>query len=468
MRMSNVRTRPASRRPTRTLRVSIPRTRDPFVNTPLISLGPDASGEERFWISTWNSCVGALALVVSESSKARAYRFKGKRYGGFYSAAQEDADTLWLCGDLSRVVRLTLSTGAFEEYPTGAPSALVFQGMVLDRASGLLFAAAFPWAQTTAAFSFDYRGRRGRKVLTDISPAHYMRFHFPNGDGSYSCVMHCPGESLLRWDPRADTVDTFEYKSQLDTEVLSGGTTYHLIADDQGRRYFPGQGWYEPAARAFSADGPRPRREMTWFARRGRRAWGADYENGAVEVAVWDLDTGAVRPLCSIPDSQLHNLTLSASGKVMCVNMYGEFFRYDGDTGALEVIAPPARGLLGHGRLPPPDRPRPAARHALHHPALLGGQPAHRERKGLRPSRARLRRGPPDVGLAREGLHGGLHRRRTGGVRSRPTGGFPREPSRGGRSAARHAARGRRGGWPPHLLRVQHGVRNARVRAHLL
>jgi hypothetical protein len=327
----------ASRPAARALRVPVPHTRDPFVNTPLLSLGPGADGEERFWISTWNSCVGTLALLVTESGKARPYRFRGKVYGGFYSAVQEDADTLWLCGDLSRVVRLTLSTGAFEEYPTGAPGALVFQGMALDRASGALFAAACPWGGETTAFSFDTRRRRSRRIFTGIAPAHYMRFHFPNGDGTWSFVMHCPGECLVRWDPRNDTVDSFQYRSQLDTEILSGGTTYHLIPDDAGRWYVPGLGWYTPASRAFDSDGPRPAREMTWFARRGNTAWGASCENGAVEVGAWDFAGGAVRALASIPDSQLHNVALSPSGKIVSVNLYGEFFRFDGATGALEL-----------------------------------------------------------------------------------------------------------------------------------
>ena len=42
----------------------VPATRDPFVNTPLIPAGFDPkTGEERFWISTWNDntgCLGAL------------------------------------------------------------------------------------------------------------------------------------------------------------------------------------------------------------------------------------------------------------------------------------------------------------------------------------------------------------------------------------------------------------------------
>jgi len=317
------------------IRVPIPKGRDPFVNTPLLSLGPGEDGVERFWISTWNSNAGTLAALVTEDGRHRIYRFPD--HPGFYSAAQEDADTLWLCGWLNKVVRLTLSTGKYETYDTGAPSALVFEGMVLDHATGKLFAAAFPAPYTqTVAFSFDFRNRKPVAVHEIGCLDHYMRCHFPNGDGSYSIVLHCPGETLLRWDPRTETVDYLEYSKSLDTEVLSQGTTYRLIGDDAGRRYIRGAGWFNPNTRAFE-DGPRPAREMTWFARRRDRAWGVNYENAKVTVGQWDFSTGKVRDLCTVSDSQLHNVNLTASGKLVSVNLYGEFFRFDGETGALEM-----------------------------------------------------------------------------------------------------------------------------------
>jgi len=37
------------------LRAPIPKGRDPFVNTPLLPLGPDDRGRQRFWISSYNS-----------------------------------------------------------------------------------------------------------------------------------------------------------------------------------------------------------------------------------------------------------------------------------------------------------------------------------------------------------------------------------------------------------------------------
>jgi len=317
------------------IRVPIPKVRDPFVNTKLLSLGPGEDGAERFWISTWNSNAGTLAALIAEDGRRRIYRFPG--HGGFYSAAREDADTLWLCGWLNRVVRLTLSTGKYEAFNTGAPGALVFQGMTLDHNTGKLFAAAFPHPFTkTVAFSFDYRNRKPAAIHEIGGLAHYMRCHFPNGDGTYSIVLHCPGEALAIWNPRAETVEWLEYAEELDTEALNAGSTYHLIADDAGRRYFPNRGWYNPISRQFE-DGLRPAREMTWFARRGDRAWGVNYENAMLTVGQWDFAAGSVRELCAIPDSQLHNVNLTASGKMVAVNIYGEFFRFDGDTGALEM-----------------------------------------------------------------------------------------------------------------------------------
>ena len=327
--------RPSPPAPVRLTRVPIPKVRDPFINITLTSVGPDQTVEERFWASTWNSNAGPLGLLVTESGRARVYRF-GRPHGGFYSMIQEDEDTLWLCGDLSRVLRLSLSSGKFKAFETGAPGALVFQGMAMDRETGRLFAAAYP-PPSTVAFSFDFRRKRPVKVFRDICPDHYMRFSFPNGDGTWSFVMHCPGESFLRWDPRAETVDHLRYKGELDTENMSGGTTYSVLGDDQGRRYVPGRGWYEPPSRTFADQGPRPEREMTWFARRGTTAWGMVRKGADGHVGLWDMPTGKVRDLCEIPNVSLINVAASRAGKLVAVTVYGEFLRFDGKTGALEM-----------------------------------------------------------------------------------------------------------------------------------
>ncbi len=316
-------------------RAAIPGTPGPFVNTPLLRLTPDPkTGRDRFWISTWNSNEGSLAALVDESGRHRIFRFGSSRYPGFYSAVQEDDDTLWLCGWLSEVVRFSLRTGRFDAYPTGAPQALVFQGVVLDRASGKLFAAAFP-PPNMKGFVFDTRARKAVGVVDLPFPGHYTRCSFPNGDGTWSVVAHLPGEHLLVWDPKTDRVDGVTLTPERDAEDVKA-TVYSVIQDARSRAYIPAKGWYNPAVRRIEADGPRPEREMTWFARRGERAFGINYENATGIVGAWDLATGRVSELCRVPDSHLQNVNATASGKIVSVNLYGEFMRFDGRTGALE------------------------------------------------------------------------------------------------------------------------------------
>jgi hypothetical protein len=313
-------------------RAPIPKTRDPFVNTPLIRV-PGADGAERFWISSWNGNAGTTAVLIDARGEHRIYRF-GREHGGFYSAVAIDPQTLWLCGDLARVVRLDLSTGKFDVFETGAPAALVFQGMACDKATGKLFAAAFPPPETSA-FSFDTRTGRTTKVWTAFTEAHYMRFSFPNVDGTHGIVMHLPGIRLLRWDPRTDALEEESVAETLDIHASEGPWTHSLVADDAGRRYFPGRGWYDGLTRCLR-DGPRPQREMTWFARQGQRILGASSSRRTAEIAAWDVRSGEVETLCEVPDAGTFNVNATADGRIVAVNMYGEFFRFDGATGALE------------------------------------------------------------------------------------------------------------------------------------
>jgi len=325
-------------RTTRAVPVAIPPGRDPFVNTPLLALGAGGDGAGRFWISTWNANVGCLAALVTEDGEARIHRFNDRRHGGFYSAVQEDADTLWLCGDLSRVLRFSLSSGEFEEFPTGAPEALVFQGMALDPETGRLFAAAHDMRDCTVkAFSFDTRERRTVQVHSGFCRDKYMRASFPNGDGSWTLVLHVPGETLLRWSPGAEELEAVSINDSLDTHAQSGGTSYRLIADESGRRYFPGRGWYDPQRREFSFEDPRPEREMTWFARNGETAWGAAGEAGSLAVGRWDMGNGSVQSLCRIPDCTLHGVNVAGGRRIVAVNRFGFFYRFDAQTGELEM-----------------------------------------------------------------------------------------------------------------------------------
>lgn len=318
--------------------VPVPAGRDPFVNTPLLALGPGEDGAERFWISTWNANVGCLALLVKETGEVCVHRFEDGRHGGFYSAVKQDEETLWLCGNLSQVLRFSLRTGKYEVFETGAPPALVFQGMTLDRDTGKLFALANVLPQSVVtAFSFDTRRLRTAQIHAGIADDKYMRVGFPNGDGSHTFVLHIPGETLLHWDPQTETVQAARIGETLDTHAQSGGTTYRLIADAQGRRYFPRHGWYDGRRRAFDGDGPRPEREMTWFHRVDATAWGADSGAEGLKIGRWDMATGKVQALGSITDAGLHNVNGTADGKIIAVNTYGCFYRFDGQTGAMEM-----------------------------------------------------------------------------------------------------------------------------------
>lgn len=320
------------------IRATIPLGKDPFVNTNLLPVGRGADGEERFWISSYNGNSGCIGVLITESGKERIYRFP-LPHCGFYSAAPEDDDTLWLCGDLSRVVRLTLSTGATETYDTGAPSALVFQGMVLDPTSGMLFAAAFP-PPTTSAFSFDYRNRKPAKVFREVCKEHYMRSSFPNGDGTFSCMLENPDVALLQWDPLSDTVEAVvlgEIAGRVPSPSQKSGYVKRLIDSDAGLRYFPHWGWYNPLTRTLATDGPIPEREMTWFARRGDEAWGVTSDFQSAVVAVWDMASGRVSERCRIPDASINSVNLTSSGRIVALNLYGEYYRFDGKSGALEM-----------------------------------------------------------------------------------------------------------------------------------
>lgn len=105
----------------RTRRVAIPPCRDPFINNLLMPVG-QASGEpERYWITTWNSVEGCTGALVDATGAHRLYRFQDPLRPGFYSVAAEDLETLWLWGSLTEVVRLSLSTGEYECFPTAGP-----------------------------------------------------------------------------------------------------------------------------------------------------------------------------------------------------------------------------------------------------------------------------------------------------------------------------------------------------------
>ena len=386
----------------KTYEVPVPPTRAPFVNTPLLSLGRLGRGPERFWIASFARDGGCFGVVVYETGDYRVLQFD-ESHKGFYGAVRGGRDTLWLCGDLSSVVRLDLRTMKYESHATGARAALLFQGMAFDPPTGRLFAAAFP-GPDTAAFSFDTRGRKTARLYDRLTPLHYMRFSFPNGDGTWSILMHTPGVGLLSWDPRCESVETVFESLGTPAEL-----TYRLISDGDGRWYFPQLGWYDPHSRQFQKGRPAPEQEMGWFAVRGGKAYGAVSDQERLRVGCWDLATGKVRNLLTA-ECQSLGVNLTESGKIVAVDLAGSFFCWDADTGA----GADRRPAYGHGQPHGPRLPHRAATtpgNAVHLAAVLGGGSPKRTGSGLRAGSARVRRGPGNLVPAWQGVYGGVHGR---------------------------------------------------------
>ncbi len=333
------------------LQVAVPSSRDPFINTHLIPLGPGEDGVERFWISSWNSNSGTQGVLVDENGRERIYRFP-LPHAGFYCCVQEDSDTLWLCGYLNRVVRLTLSSGEYEAYETGAPAALVFAGMAIDRIHKKLFAVAYPGK--VAAFSFDYEKREPVKVYNDVyadsslppeKQGIYMRHHFANSDGTYNVVLMIAGAVLLRWNPENETVEPLQLKEsavslwEAEKEKLEkffNGDLAFITGENSDHYYLPYLGWFDSTTNQF-IEGPKPERETKWFIRRGNLAWGWSGDATTSIISLWNLEDGSVRDLCKIPDFKGGGVCLSQNNKIVAMTIYGQFLRFDALTGEQEI-----------------------------------------------------------------------------------------------------------------------------------
>ena len=320
-------------------RIEIPRCRDPFINSLLMPVGHSPGEPERFWIGTWNTVEGSTGALVEETGAFRLYHFREPLRPGFYSVAAEDVDTLWLWGNLSEVVRLSLPTGEYECFPTGGPEGLVFHGMAFDRAGGKLLAVANTYSgEGPTAISFDIGAREVSRIYPHIAQDCYLRGHVANGDGTFTVVAGTPGVSLLHWDPASEEIEVTRISKDVDAHGRDARSTwYRLVQDDAGRVYMPYYGWYDPLSREFVDDGPRPAREMTWFARHGDTFVGAASRDGDSAVAVWDPASGEVTEVARCRDCSVLNLNLTASGGIVGVSLYGEFTRRDLHSGRLEI-----------------------------------------------------------------------------------------------------------------------------------
>ena len=312
----------------------IPHTKEPFVNTlPIFAGFNPETGAERYFISSWNANVGCSSVLVDTDGNCRTYRFHkaNQIYAGCggYSAVLTDPDTIWLCSDLGMPVRLTLSTGEYQFFESGARNGLVFSGMQYDAATKKLMAISCQLG-VIMGLSFDTETQQAVRYYDGFTKATYLRGGFANPDGkTYTMRLITNFSALYQWDPVAETLTER-------CEIDERSSCLQVITGDDGRVYIPYMGWLNTADYTFS-DGPRPDREMCWFGRIGTNAYGVK-ENKATsgaEIYVWDMTTGSTRLLCTLPDGVETSVTMSKQGEIIGVNIYGVFHIFDPVTGAL-------------------------------------------------------------------------------------------------------------------------------------
>lgn len=303
----------------------IPATRDPFVNTPLIPAGFDPeTGEARFWISTWNDNAGCLGALITPSGKYRIYRIARGDRGiigcGGYSACLTDNDTVWMISDLQAFCRLTLSTGEYTFFDTGAGSGLVFAGMQYDPAMQKLLAFAFSYPRLQGV-SFDTARCQTVRLYDRFTTSTGLQGGFANGNGTYTVNLTGNGPAqFYRWDPQKETL------TQWKSSGCEAQECFKTVTDAAGRVYVPHNGWLD--GNAFCQDNL-PQREMQWFGRRENTVYGSESTSDGLDIYTWDISTGAVKKLCSAPDGG--SCILTRDGEILDVTLYGEILKFASD-----------------------------------------------------------------------------------------------------------------------------------------
>ncbi|MHC4872282.1 MAG: hypothetical protein ACYTFY_10595 [Planctomycetota bacterium] len=324
----------------RIVEVPVPPMPGPFVNGPLMSVGNDKNGSERFWASTFNSVSGALGILVNEKGEDKRYDFDSS-IDCAYSAVIEDDNTIWLCGSLDKVVRLNLKNGSYESFVTGLLPHLVFSGMVYDENTGKLFACAVNNTKP-AGFSLNTRSKKARHFINEWK-GRYIRQSFPNGDGTWSIMLHYP-QQLIRWDPETDSITS----SQLDFSKVKEEYTYKFIHDSRQLYYIPEMGWYDAVEDCIVETVLSPEREMLWFGLSSGRILGCQGDKENLQISDWNLESGKVTNLFSISETQPSSCMLTGRGDIAAMSVCGEFNIYDIAESALKLTVQTASESVCH------------------------------------------------------------------------------------------------------------------------
>lgn len=318
------------RGPNEVVAVRTPPSPGPFVNAKLISLGPGRDGIERFWTSAYGGSGGAIGVVADLKGRMTNYRFD-HAHECLYSAAPENADTLWLCGNMATLIRLKLNTGVVDTFPTHTNPDLPFAGMAFDANTRRLFLAAKPGGKPSG-FSFDIRSKKAVQ-FEDRWQGKYHYNSFPNGDGTWSLVLYFPAQ-LVRWNPRNHDIQA----SAIDIGNVPLNYLYRIPHVAGRGRYIPTLGWYD-ATRDRLRKGPPPPHEMLWFGYSDGRMLGCQVDGTDMHIAAWDVRRNRIRDLVRLTDMQLQGVTISRDGDIAAMSVYGDFHVYDGVNGAMKVAA---------------------------------------------------------------------------------------------------------------------------------
>lgn len=335
----------------KTAKVSIPKTRDPFVNAQLVPAGIDSeTGEERFWCSTWNSISGSIGALINESGNNQLYHFKSKeKEYGFYGASYAGNDTLWLSCFLSSITKLDLKTGKTETFPTSMPHALSVSGFVYDDFTGKAFWATYCSDEMKRnGLSYDTKRKSVSTVFKDIPlKNNQLRHSVKNINGTYTLINCVPDFELLLWDPVSDTVEVI-LESCEPGKNLSFLDYSVVIQRVDGAIYLPSYGWFDPLKKSF-VNGIAPSFEASWFGTDGKYAYGSKtFPLGNTSLYKWNFETGAVDFVTEIPDALNYGFRLTKRNKIVCLNMYGFFYRIDPLNGVIETSVKLSSDAVGH------------------------------------------------------------------------------------------------------------------------